>query len=364
MKRWAWITTLALVMAMLLAACGGSKDAAGVVSDLEKLSGKLDSYHAEGTMLVNTGQQPQEYGVSVCFQNPHYYRIALTNKEKDITQIVLRNDDGVFVLTPHLNKSFRFQSDWPKNQGQAYLYETLVQSIVNDEDRQFAVDGDSYVFDVMANYQNASLVRQKVWLNQKNYAPKKVVVTDGDANEMLSVQFTSFTFDQKFEKDYFDMQRNMDSASIATMPVFADDHDHAGGVMSHTSDDADTAAAVQEQASKSFGIIYPSYLPEGVAEKSVSETKVGEDKGVLLRYTGEYSFAIIESPAQNEQTVSSMFGTVVDVDLGPTVGVLIGEQMKTLLWTYDGVDYRLMAGGMPYAEMVKVAQSTIDQPGK
>lgn len=49
--------------------------------------------------------------------------------KKDVTQIVLRNDEGVFVLTPSQNKSFRFQSNWPDNQGQVYLYETLIRSI-------------------------------------------------------------------------------------------------------------------------------------------------------------------------------------------------------------------------------------------
>src|SRR5690606_24385661 len=81
---------------MLLAACGGAKDAAGVVSDIEKLSGKLESYHGEGTMVLGTGQEPQEYAVVVSYQKPEYYRIALTNEENNITQIVLRNDDGVF----------------------------------------------------------------------------------------------------------------------------------------------------------------------------------------------------------------------------------------------------------------------------
>ena len=34
--------------------------------------------------------------------------------QKDQSQIILRNEEGVFVLTPALNKSFRFQSDWRK----------------------------------------------------------------------------------------------------------------------------------------------------------------------------------------------------------------------------------------------------------
>ncbi len=117
------------------------KDAGAVVKDLDRVINKLDSYQGSGTMVLHTGQQPQEYQVEVWYQNPHYYRIALTNEKKDITQIVLKkNDEGVFVLTPHLNKSFRFQSEWPEKQGQVYLFQSLAHSILNDNDRQFTTD--------------------------------------------------------------------------------------------------------------------------------------------------------------------------------------------------------------------------------
>ena len=53
--------------------------------------------------------------------------------QKDQSQIILRNEEGVFVLTPALNKSFRFQSDWPQNSSQAYLYESLVRDILQDK---------------------------------------------------------------------------------------------------------------------------------------------------------------------------------------------------------------------------------------
>src|SRR5699024_2823393 len=107
-----------------------------------------ETYKSSGTMALIAGEEAQEYLVDVWYKSPDYYRIALTNEQHDITQIVLKNDDGVFVLTPHLNKSFRFQSDWPTDKGQVYLYQTLVSSVVEDEARQFTVDEDTsaYVF--------------------------------------------------------------------------------------------------------------------------------------------------------------------------------------------------------------------------
>jgi len=357
MKRNKWTLTLALTLAMalLLAACGGgAKDAAGVVSDIEKLTGKLESYHAEGTMVLNTAQEPQTYGVVVSYKKPEYYRIALTNEANGITQIVLRNDEGVFVLTPHLKKSFRFKSDWPSNQGQAYLFETLAEAIVHDEERQFTAEESAYVFDVLANYQNASLVRQKIWLNKESYAPQRVVITDADANEMVTVTFSAFEFDRNFDANWFEMDRNMTGVSIQSVPVLAEGEEGAA-----------EAGQTAAETSGDFGIIYPGYVPEGVEERGAADFKLGEKDAIMIRYTGDYDYTLVESKASEERMASGSFGTVIELDLGQTVGVLIGEnEQRTLLWTHDGVDYRLTTGNLPYEEMVKVAQSVFGQTGK
>ncbi|WP_219833898.1 outer membrane lipoprotein-sorting protein [Paenibacillus sp. R14(2021)] len=241
-RRFSFIAVILLCLTAVLAGCG-TKDAESVVKDLDKTLNGLDSYHGKGKMTLFTGQQPLEYDVDVSYQKPQYYRIALTNAKKDITQIVLRNDEGVFVLTPRLNKVFRFQSDWPANQGQVYLYQTLVQSILLDNSRQFAVDNDAYVFDVMANYQNGTLARQKIWLNKSDYAPNKVEVSDTNNAVMVSVKFDSFEFGSKLEKGVFDTQKNMGTpAAGGDQPTMADPDNNADNTNGAANENADTTS--------------------------------------------------------------------------------------------------------------------------
>ncbi|NOU92983.1 DUF4367 domain-containing protein [Paenibacillus sp. LMG 31456] len=475
MRRVTWVIALVMCLSLVLAGCG-KKDAGSVVKDLDTMLNKLESYQGSGRMILHTGQEPQEYQVDVWYQNPHYYRISLKNDKKDITQIVLRNDDGVFVLTPHLNKSFRFQSDWPENQGQVYLYQSLVQSILLDNERQFTTDDKGYVFDVLANYQNGSLARQKIWLDKKTYAPQHVEVSDSNANVMVIVDFNQFEFSKKFEKDSFDMQRNMTSWKIESLPTMAaapasdakaadagkagttaasgtkagaagtagatgaaagqgasagaatatgaaagkdaaagqgkaaatgtqagqatgagatvtgqaagakagaaatpgtgansstpaaanGAQGKAGAAASGTAANGAAAGAnvdtsKQKAAQKQFGVIEPYYTPSGVKRQDVNEIKLGEEKAVMLRYSGKYNYTLVESHPQT-QTVSVLPGDIVD--LGYTLAVVTGDEKKTLMWTYDGVEFRLSTGDLPMTEMIKVAQAVQGEMGK
>jgi len=348
MRRITWIIAIVMCVTVFLAACG-KKDAESVVKDLDHVVSKMASYQGAGKMTLYTGQQPQEYQVEVSYQQPHYYRIALTNAKKDITQIVLRNDEGVFVLTPHLNKSFRFQSNWPENQGQVYLYQTLVQSIISDNSRQFTTDKDAYVFDVVANYQSGSLARQKIWLNKSNYAPIQVAVSDPNDKVMVEVKFDKFEFDKAFDKDSFDMQRNMTSLKDGNVPTMAG------------TDEGQQTGTDTPLDSMDIALLEPAYIPEGVTSKAPSDIELGDKKGIMIRYTGTYNYTLFESRSL-DRAVSFMESRAVN--LGFTIGAMTGDEKKTLTWTNNGVEFRLSSDDLPEEEMVKIAQSMPDQPEK
>ncbi|NWL87623.1 DUF4367 domain-containing protein [Paenibacillus sp. 79R4] len=377
MRRITWMLTIIVVFGIVMTACG-KKDAAGVVKDLDKVVTKLESYQTSGTMTLYTGDSPQEYKVEVWHQKPTYYRIALTNAQKNVTQIVLRNDQGVYVLTPSLNKSFRFQSDWPENQGQVYLYQTLIRSILSDSSRQFVSDKDNYVFDVAANYNTHALVRQKIWLDKENYAPKQVQVSDAQAKVVVEVKFDKFDFNTKFDDKSFDMQRNLDAAAQDAKGTMLEvdengmliekvpSADETGAGTDEGSPDAAANGQGTEEPStpalsEPFGIIVPTYLPEGVV---YSDSKAVEDSDrsiVIQRYEGAYQFTISETRAADRAT--SLVPSEV-VDLGFTTGWLAGDDLQTLSWTIDGLEFRITSDNLPVTEMVKIASSMQDQTGK
>ncbi|MEK4361670.1 DUF4367 domain-containing protein [Paenibacillus sp. FSL M8-0212] len=398
MRRISWMLAMVLVLSALLAACG-KKDAAAVVKDLNEVVGEMESYQGAGVMTLHTGDTPQQYKVEVWHQKPSYYRIALTNAKKDVTQIVLRNDEGVFVLTPSQNKSFRFQSNWPDNQGQVYLYETLIRSITGDTTRQFADEKESYVFDVAANYNTHALVRQKIWLNKSDYAPKQVEVSDSNANVVVDVKFDSFKFGTEFEKDAFDMQRNMtanteeggktgtdsgvtpaeqtgeggkEPANPHTAPepdgAVTDGQSGVGGDTEQqgtegaaTGQEGEEPTLAEPEGADSFGVIQPTYAPEGVQLKDDQILEEAGDYSVMLRYEGTYNYTIFEARPQ-DRAVSLAPSSVVD--LGFTLGMISGDALQTLTWMTDGIEYRITSADLPQNEMVRIATSMQEESGK
>ncbi|MCL6660246.1 outer membrane lipoprotein-sorting protein [Paenibacillus amylolyticus] len=399
MRRISWMLAMVLVLSALLAACG-KKDAAAVVKDLNEVVGEMESYQGAGVMTLHTGDTPQQYKVEVWHQKPSYYRIALTNAKKDVTQIVLRNDEGVFVLTPSQNKSFRFQSNWPDNQGQVYLYETLIRSITGDTTRQFADEKESYVFDVAANYNTHALVRQKIWLNKSDYAPKQVEVSDSNANVVVDVKFDSFKFGTEFEKDAFDMQRNMSAATEEGGKTGTDsgvtpaeqtgnesgkepanpqtapepdgavtdgqtgvggDTEQQGTEGAATGQEGEEPTLAEPEGADSFGVIQPTYAPEGVQLKDDQILEEAGDYSVMLRYEGTYNYTIFEARPQ-DRAVSLAPSRVLD--LGFTLGMVSGDALQTLTWTTDGIEYRITSADLPDNEMVRIATSMQEESGK
>src|SRR5690606_40774141 len=77
----------------------------------------IRDFHVTGVQtcaLPILGQEARKYHIDIWYKKGEndFYRVDLANEEDDNRQTILKNDEGVFVLTPVLNKSFKFQSDW------------------------------------------------------------------------------------------------------------------------------------------------------------------------------------------------------------------------------------------------------------
>ena len=113
----------------------------------------------------------------------------------------------VYVVTPSLNKSFKFQSDWPYNNSQVYLLSSILEDLSEDEDREFKADGDGYYFSSSVHYpNNKSLVKQKVYID-KDINITKVEVVDKEDNVQIVMEFKKQEYNKKFDSNYFELSQ-------------------------------------------------------------------------------------------------------------------------------------------------------------
>ncbi|WP_044893593.1 LolA family protein [Bacillus alveayuensis] len=321
---------LAIFLVFALAACG-AKSQEDVIKELDKKMEELSSYKAEAKMTLTTGSEPQVYDVEIWYKQPSYYRVNLKNAEKEQNQMILRNDEGVFVLTPALNKSFRFQSDWPKNGSQAYLYESLVKDILNDSNASFKATKNHYVFETKTNYQNSKMLpKQEIILNKKDLSPVSVKVMDTDMKPLLTVEFSKVEFNAEFDKNAFDTEKNMTRAQL-DVPTIA------------------------QEGNGTLEVMYPLDLPAGVEPVEEKEIATENGKRLIMTFGGEKSFTLIQEKARVLPAMSTpSFIKGEPVDLGFAIGALTDH---SLTWSYNGVDFTIASNDLTPEEMMMIARS-------
>jgi outer membrane lipoprotein-sorting protein len=319
-----------IMLLIVLSACG-EKSQSDVVGSLNDKLNEMKGYKAQAKMTLQMGTEPQVYDVEIWHKNPDFYRVSLKNPEKDQSQMILRNEEGVFVLTPALNKSFKFQSEWPENSSQAYLYESLVKDVMDDTSAKFTEIESHYVFETKTRYQNNNMLPyQEIKFAKKDLAPVSVKVMDSDHNALVTVEFSKVEFDASFDEDAFDMKKNMTWAKLE-VPVMGEMKDEA------------------------FSVKYP-VEQEGISLTDEKEISLENGKRIILTYEGEEkSFTLVQEKAEVAQT--SIISNSVNgepVDLGFTVGALTAN---TITWSYDGIDYTLASQTLSEEEMVEIAKS-------
>jgi outer membrane lipoprotein-sorting protein len=331
MKKKLVVLVAAMLTVLMLAACG-AKSQEDVLKDLSAKVEDMKGYKAKAKMTLQVGDEPQTYDVDVWHNDPDFYRVNLSNPAKEQSQMILRNEEGVFVLTPALNKSFKFESEWPNNSSQAYLYESLVKDIEADKEAKFTETKEHYVFETKTRYQNSQMLPvQEISFNKKDLTPASVKVMDADRNALVTVEFSEMDTKAAFDKNDFDMKKNMTGAQLE-MPVSANVGD------------------------SEFTVHYPLAASEKGAELvEEKEVKTDDGKRVVLTYDGEKSFTLVQEKSTVVPAVTVSTTVNGDIqDLGFTVAAMTD---RTITWTYDGVDYMLASNDLTPEEMTEIARS-------
>ena len=387
------------LFSIFLSGCG-VKNAQDVVSKLDKDINRANSYYAEGTMEIVNNENTYTYNVKVSYQKKDYYKIDLVNTLNNHEQVILRNDEGVYVVTPSLNKSFKFQSDWPYNNSQVYLINSIIEDLQEDEDRVFKMKGDSYYFTSSVNYpNNKSLVKQNVYVG-KNMKINKVEVTDKDGKVQITMNFDKIVYNKKFADNYFDLSKLIkvrndldDNSSVkesttnntstttttttttdstSTTSTTSDTTNTTNNNMtttdttnnsSNTNSNSNNTVTNENNSSNDSNnreaasisdVVYPMYLPDNttLANKEVINTDNGER--LILTFSGDNPFVLVE-----ETLGYSDEGLIIPVSgemdfLNDVIGVI---NDNSVTFESNGIGYYIVSDKLESTELVNIARS-------
>ena len=89
---------LLFIACFLVTGCGKNSES-DVLADLDKKVNDGKGYVMTGTLEVLSNDDIYNYEVETAYKKDDYYKITLTNTSNNHEQIILKNDDGVFVQT-------------------------------------------------------------------------------------------------------------------------------------------------------------------------------------------------------------------------------------------------------------------------
>ena len=307
----------------------GQKD---VVKDFAKKIEKSKGYHLTGNLEIVNNEETYRYTVDVSSGSNEKFRVSLKNKTNNHEQIILRNDEGVYVLTPSLNKSFKFQSEWPYNNSQSYLLQTLLQDIKNDSNKTFKETKNGYEFTTAVEYSsNKELVKQIIIMD-KDLNVKEVNVQNKDGKTQIKMQFTKIDMKANFENNYFDLNENMQTAVVEENT---------------------------EVVSKIEDILYRMYIAANTRLTIDDTMRTENGERVILTFSGEKPFLMVQeaSGKASAMTTVPVYGEPLFV--GDTIGAMTDS---SITWISDGIEYYVVSDTMNQEELLDVVNSVSVMP--
>ena len=370
---------LMVMLLLTITGCGKYK-MEDAISDFKKSVESSKSYKLNGVMEITSGDEMFTYNIEASYLKDDYYKVVLVNQTNNHEQIILKNTDGLYVITPSLNKSFKFDSVWPQNSSQSYLLQNLLTDIQNDNEVSFLEEENNYIIKSKVNYpNNEELTYQKIYFD-KDMNIKMVEVYSKDDIVKIKVTFKSVNLKAKLKKDDFLLEEYIDanneenktdnntSDNKKAEDKNTDNKNNEQNTDNNTNtndnencmgedcqnDNKCTSEDCEKTTSSLEDVIYPLYIPTNTHLKS-SETVDNETTSrAILTFAGDKNFVLVEETSKiaDEFEIIPVFGDPLMLD--NSIGAL---STNSVSWHSNNISYYLVSSDLSSSEMVSIAKS-------
>lgn len=286
---------------------------------------EVSSYQLKGDMEINKGEDIKGYDLEVGYQKKDekdYFRVSITDKELNQTQEILRNDSGVYVVTPSLNQVFKFEGNWPLNSLKPYLIQSMVE-IIESDTTEVVSQKDGFLVTSDVNYPNNANFKKQEMLFDKQGKIKWLRIRDDHEIEQLKIVFKDVNYDKKMKKNYFDVPVKM-SGEVGVEVISEEDLP-----------------------------LYPMQIFDSALE-STSSVEVAQGVSHVLEYRGDKNFTVIEKKKEKSEQLQTVIMNGELVDQLDAFGFYDGNHMVMIS---QGIEYTIYSDDLTPMQMAEVLSS-------
>ncbi len=203
------ISSLLLMAVLFLTSCKDEITTQNVVDKYIEKTSQMSSYTSEVKMDIYRGDKTVSFDVGVSYLSPSYYKVSFVNKDNSSEQILIRNDEGVFALTPSLNKQYKFESNWPDNTSHVYLANKVCEIIKSDSTTEVILKDDCYEITSKIN-ETEKYCKQICLIDKTSLELKSVCFTDDNNNILAKATYNLLGNEKTLIKNDFNVNKVME----------------------------------------------------------------------------------------------------------------------------------------------------------
>lgn len=322
------ITVIVLILAVLGVGVWKVFFSKPSISDtLESVNKDLTSYQLEATMELNNGEEQRNFTVNVSYakkEDKDLFRVSLYDTTINQEQIMLRNEEGVYVLTPTLNQVYQFKSGWPLNSAKPYIYQSLLE--VFDGEYTTKKVSDGIVVTSTPTYKNAPHYAKQEIKFTNDLTPLWVHIYDEAGNVLVNVTFTNVEKGVEFSEDFFNLSKNMEE--------------------SRQNLTSDTSSSFDDLPLMVNGTTL------NVSVKDQTNASIDGEKVYIVAYEGDASFTVVQKIIEGSEEMSI---TEVEGELVLLVNGFASLEEDKVTYLYNGVECVIYGDNLTVASYIDIA---------
>lgn len=292
---------------------------------METLNENMNSYKLEGSMDIVKGEDIKKYAIEVGYKKSNdndLFRVSITDKELNQTQVILRNKEGVYVLTPTLNQIFKFEGDWPLNSLKPYLIQSMNEILKSDSCVIEKVE-EGYKAKSNVNYPNNPNFKVQEMIFDENAHIRELSIFDESDVLQLAIVFNDTNYEAKLKDTYFELEKDLKSETSSTL--------------------------MDEMQMP----LYPMHVFDSTLT-SAQSMEVATGMKYVLQYSGDKNFTIVESLRKQSENTETIIMAGELMDSIDAFGFYDGNHMQLIM---QGVEYTIYSDDLAPEEMAQILNS-------